>query len=848
MLTDWQAYFPYRSREVQDSLIELIAASCSAGKHLVLESGTGTGKTVSALSGVLAARRPEDKVIYLVRTNTQQQQVMTEIRRINEVLGQRGYPLVKGVALQGRSNLCPFLAHLRHLNPDPEELSVVCQKLKKSTQEEFLKSSVLAEEPAGCSIDDNNNSVIKNPGHGGCRYYLNLLKTTAGISKTHSTLKAELERWLLEFSPNAVEAGQKLASLNICPYEYLKRQCSDADIVCVPYIFFMAPYIRNRLFEWMNTVLSGVHLIIDEAHNIPNYAREMETREISVFTLESALKEGRDYNITELLPGLSLEAFIRALQALIKKAAGEFLIGEDGLVPPSYALDTLMLLTGLNSLKINSALNSMIQAGMSIIELLKEKETLPRSYLRASGAFFKFFLNVEDEKFIRLVVMGRSSFDEEEKKEEDKEKSSDLYLQAYCLDPADVCSVFNDAKSTVHMSGTLAPLEEYARSVGLDPDRLIMKVFPSPFDPARRPVYFHPALTSKYEVWAFDRNMQERIFSSITRLINSTPSSAGVYFSSFSQLESYLDYLRSDPESASGRPETVLNPYGKTSLKQYENTLSKGIGGDCSYIEARVKNNECKESEECEEGGESEGRRNVTIESKPDTEMSAGFVSALELHSTINQAFRTPQSRGEREKSDVHEGDESIKETCRSEVAKGSATEAKAKSVAVNTPVQFDTMPECEVFPALKKKFFIERQSLPLRRLSEIVETFRLSINKDSVLLSVIGGRLSEGLDFSGDQMRLLIVVAIPYPKPCARQRALEYYYDVKFRRGWEMAVEAPTTRKLMQTIGRLIRSEDDYGAVVVLDNRIRRFEKYIPVLIETQSPEELAVKFLNGM
>jgi len=84
-------------------------------------------------------------------------------------------------------------------------------------------------------------------------------------------------------------------------------------------------------------------------------------------------------------------------------------------------------------------------------------------------------------------------------------------------------------------------------------------------------------------------------------------------------------------------------------------------------------------------------------------------------------------------------------------------------------------------------------------------------------MFSVIGGRISEGM------------------KPTARQRGLQHYYEMKFHKGWEYTVEAPTARKLVQSIGRLIRNENDRGIAVILDWRAKRFRKYLDGLRESK-------------
>jgi len=113
------------------------------------------------------------------------------------------------------------------------------------------------------------------------------------------------------------------------------------------------------------------------------------------------------------------------------------------------------------------------------------------------------------------------------------------------------------------------------------------------------------------------------------------------------------------------------------------------------------------------------------------------------------------------------------------------------------------------------------------RKLMQDIESFK---KKGGIFFSVIGGRISEGMDFPSQQLEMVVIVGIPYPPPTARQQALRAYYDRKFGSGWRYAVEAPTTRKMLQAVGRLIREESDRGMAVILDERAARFKKYVEV------------------
>jgi len=144
---------------------------------------------------------------------------------------------------------------------------------------------------------------------------------------------------------------------------------------------------------------------------------------------------------------------------------------------------------------------------------------------------------------------------------------------------------------------------------------------------------------------------------------------------------------------------------------------------------------------------------------------------------------------------------------------------------------------------------YFEEQKMSQSALMELISDFKQHGAKDNdtaALFSVMGGRISEGMDFPAKQLEIAVIVGIPYPKPTARQRGLQHYYDIKFRKGWEYTVEAPAARKMLQSIGRLIRDENDRGVAIILDRRATRFKKYIKDLEESKNLMEDVKKFIG--
>ncbi|KAJ1731743.1 ATP-dependent DNA helicase chl1 [Coemansia biformis] len=120
--------------------------------------------------------------------------------------------------------------------------------------------------------------------------------------------------------------------------------------------------------------------------------------------------------------------------------------------------------------------------------------------------------------------------------------------------------------------------------------------------------------------------------------------------------------------------------------------------------------------------------------------------------------------------------------------------------------------------------------------LARYTEQVRRPGSSGAVLLSVVGGRLSEGINFSDDLGRAVVMIGVPYPSltsPELKER-LDYYESIGdapdcARRPATSGQMGPRARELYdalcmravnQSIGRAIRHRADYAAIVFLDAR----------------------------
>ena len=113
------------------------------------------------------------------------------------------------------------------------------------------------------------------------------------------------------------------------------------------------------------------------------------------------------------------------------------------------------------------------------------------------------------------------------------------------------------------------------------------------------------------------------------------------------------------------------------------------------------------------------------------------------------------------------------------------------------------------------------------------LEEFSKDSDKYLAAFCVMGGIYSEGIDLSGDKLMGAIVVGIGIPAPSYEREAVAAYYDELCESGKLYSYIYPGMNKVLQAAGRVIRSEDDRGTILLIDDRFRDpvYKKSAPAL-----------------
>jgi len=121
-----------------------------------------------------------------------------------------------------------------------------------------------------------------------------------------------------------------------------------------------------------------------------------------------------------------------------------------------------------------------------------------------------------------------------------------------------------------------------------------------------------------------------------------------------------------------------------------------------------------------------------------------------------------------------------------------------------------------------EKTTFLEQPGMSKLERENLIENFKSYKNEGAVLLATSGGSFGEGIDLPGDFLKSVIIVGLPLTKPNLETQELIKYYDIRFKKGWDYGYLYPAMIKTIQSAGRCIRSKDDKGVIIFLDERYK--------------------------
>lgn len=109
----------------------------------------------------------------------------------------------------------------------------------------------------------------------------------------------------------------------------------------------------------------------------------------------------------------------------------------------------------------------------------------------------------------------------------------------------------------------------------------------------------------------------------------------------------------------------------------------------------------------------------------------------------------------------------------------------------------------------------VQKENLTESQKEEYLAQF--SLESKVVGFTVVGGMFSEGVDLPGDKLIGAIIVGVGFPKVSIENNIIQEYFDSN---GFDYSYTYPGINKVLQSAGRVIRTETDKGRILLIDKR----------------------------
>jgi DNA excision repair protein ERCC-2 len=385
---------------------------------------------------------------------------------------------VSGVSIRGRREMCLHPLVEKHAD-DSATASILCGQLKKLRR---------------CEYHNRMNEKLPH------------LKNTLKILKDTPATSTDIQKLCDESK--------------ICPYELTLKILEEVNVVAASYQYVFNPSIREIFMNKVSRGMNEILLIVDECHNIIDTSIDISSDQLSIYSVRQALKEVKAFGRSEFI------RIIRGLAAQLEENQERSEIEKK--------IDARNVLFEL-SREVGATIDldyvdKMISAGMKIQQQYLARDKPPRSYLHRIGQFLRRFVITRSRpEFLHLISSYRT-----------RGEGWSVRFEVISLDARFTTQrVFEHVYNSVHISGTIEPIDAYSKIVGMNTLPLVTEVLDSPYDEKNVKGYIVSDLSTKLN----DRTPEnyQKMCKIIGEVVNNTPSNTGIFTASYVVLDGLLD-------------------------------------------------------------------------------------------------------------------------------------------------------------------------------------------------------------------------------------------------------------------------------------------------------------------
>ena len=119
-----------------------------------------------------------------------------------------------------------------------------------------------------------------------------------------------------------------------------------------------------------------------------------------------------------------------------------------------------------------------------------------------------------------------------------------------------------------------------------------------------------------------------------------------------------------------------------------------------------------------------------------------------------------------------------------------------------------------------KVDIIVQDVSMNEREREEFLQEFDKERECSMAAFTVMGGIFGEGIDLTGDRLTGAIIVGVGLPQICFERDIIKQHFNDKGKNGFNYSYVYPGMNRVLQAAGRVIRTEEDRGVVLLIDER----------------------------
>uniref|UniRef100_A0A182KC05 Regulator of telomere elongation helicase 1 homolog n=1 Tax=Anopheles christyi TaxID=43041 RepID=A0A182KC05_9DIPT len=483
--------FPFEPYELQKNYMAKVIECLQDKRNGVLESPTGTGKTLSLLCSSMA---------WLLHMKSKQPKHRTDTM---DTLDPPELSNVKHAALDPKQSVALEEKRMNakmkiiYASRTHSQLSQAMQELK-NTSYLFVRSIILGSRDQLCihpDISKQENNVIKTTlcresvKARNCAFY-NRVETAKDRADVTTMPVMDIE--------DLVTVGRKLKA---CPYYLSKELVEQADVIFMPYNYLLDPKARkSNGLSLQNSVI-----ILDEAHNVEKMCEEVGSTQLRSSDIALAIEDTSSVIKTMMDSGgscttdsdkqleLTLDDLVLLKEILLKVENAvddiKIMFSQGGSTHPgTYIFDLLekanikfgninVVLQVINSLITHittEKTNSFVRRGAGLQSMLDFLEVVFSSsgpeYRQSIEKCFKVHIETEEPRqSTKGGVKRADGWTATKQNVKTTLKTNSKVINFWCFNPGFGMRQLLDSgtRSIILTSGTLAPLKPFISELSL---------------------------------------------------------------------------------------------------------------------------------------------------------------------------------------------------------------------------------------------------------------------------------------------------------------------------------------------------------------------------------------------